>query len=185
MIEQSVVIQRPLLDVFDYLMDVERLWEWVPYFIHVDVIDRDDVGWPTRFNARVGLTWDLSLNAEVAISDVQRGRSISYTAGEPSPQVATYTVESTRSGTIVTARHNPWALLGSSALQGLANAFGTDFLSQALINLKRTLEARPPSSRPVVSCPIDGSRLSTSLDASSRSFQANSAARPYSGTLRR
>src|SRR3954452_22420602 len=111
MIEQSVVIHRPLLDVFDYLMDVERLCEWTPYYLHTEVIDEDRLGWPTRFKVRVGVAWELSYVTEVWIDDVQRGRSTSYRAVEP-PQFATYTVEPTSSGTILTARHTPWALLG-------------------------------------------------------------------------
>jgi TIR domain len=149
MIEQSVVIQRPLFDVFDYLMDVERFWEWAPYFLNTEVLDRDNNDWPTLFKARVGLSWDLAIESKVSVSNVQRGKSITYRSEEP-PQVATYIVEPTLSGTILTARHSPWPLFGISLLQGPINIFAADYLNQALSNVKQTLEARPPTSRPVV-----------------------------------
>jgi hypothetical protein len=149
MIEQSIVIQRPLFDVFDYLMDVERFWEWAPYFLNTEVLERDKYRWPTVFKARVGLSWDLAIESKVSVSNVQRGKSITYRSEEP-PQVATYMVEPTLSGTILTARHSPWPLFGISLLQGAINIFAADYLNQALSNVKQTLEARPPTSRPVV-----------------------------------
>lgn len=149
MIEQSVVIQRPLFDVFDYLMDVDRFWEWAPYFLNTQVLKEDDNHWPTLFKARVGLSWDLSIESRVWISNVQRGKSITFRSEEP-PQVATYTVEPTLSGTILTARHSPWPIFGMSSLQAPINVFMADYLNQALSNVKQTLEARPPTSRPVV-----------------------------------
>jgi TIR domain len=149
MIEQSVVIQRPLFDVFDYLMDVDRFWEWAPYFLDTEVSKTDENNWPTLFKARVGLSWDLSIVSKVWISNVQRGKSITFRSEEP-PQVATYTVEPTLSGTILTARHSPWPIFGMSSLQAPINVFMADYLNQALSNVKQTLEARPPTSRPVV-----------------------------------
>jgi hypothetical protein len=149
MIEQSVVIQRPLFDVFDYLMDVDRFWEWAPYFLNTHVVNTDENDWPTLFKARVGLSWDLSIMSKVWISNVQRGKSITFRSEEP-PQVATYTVEPTLSGTILTARHNPWPIFGMSSLQAPINLFMADYLNQALSNVKQTLEARPPTSRPIV-----------------------------------
>jgi hypothetical protein len=149
MVEQSVVINRSLFDVFDYLMDVERFWEWVPYYVDTALIETDGDGWPARFRARVGVTWDLSYETEVAISDVRYGRSISYRSAEP-PQVATYTLAPAPSGTILTASHSPWAMFGLAALQGPLNLFGMDYLDEALSNVKHTLEARPPLARPLV-----------------------------------
>jgi hypothetical protein len=149
MIEQSVVIQRPLFDVFDYLMDVERFWEWAPYFLSTQVLGTDENGWPTLFKARFGLSWELSVESKVSISNVQRGKSITFRAEEP-PQVATYMVEPALSGTILTARHSPWPIFGISWFQGPINIFAADYLNQALSNVKQTLEARPPTSRPVV-----------------------------------
>lgn len=149
MIERSVVIHRPLFDVFDYLMDVERFWEWAPYFLSTKVVERDHNCWPILFKARVGLSWDLAIESNVSVSNVQRGKSITFRSEEP-PQVATYMVEPTLSGTILTARHSPWPILGMSLLQGPVNIFAADYLNQALSNVKQTLEARPPTSRPVV-----------------------------------
>ena len=149
MIEQSIVIQRPLFDVFDYLMDVERFWEWAPYLLNTQASDWDENCWPTQFKARFGLSWDLSIESRVWISNVQRGKSITFRSEEP-PQVATYTVEPTLSGTILTARHSPWPIFGMSSLQAPINVFAADYLNQALSNVKQTLEARPATSRPVV-----------------------------------
>ena len=112
-------------------------------------MDRDHNCWPILFEARVGLSWDLAIESNVSVSNVQRGKSITFRSEEP-PQVATYMVEPTLSGTILTARHSPWPILGMSLLQGPVNIFAADYLNQALSNVKQTLEARPPTSRPVV-----------------------------------
>jgi hypothetical protein len=33
MTKQSILIRRPILEVFDYLMDVDRYWQWAPYCV--------------------------------------------------------------------------------------------------------------------------------------------------------
>jgi hypothetical protein len=113
------------------LLVVERFWEWAPYFLSTKVVDRDHNCWPILFEARVGLSWDLAIESNVSVSNVQRGTSITFRSEEP-PQVATYMVEPTLSGTILTARHSPWPILGMSLLQGPVNIFAADYLNQAL-----------------------------------------------------
>src|SRR4051794_14137532 len=149
LIEHSVVIERPLFDVFDYLMDVQRMWEWVPFCLNSKVLEIDELQWPTRYEARAGFTWEISYTTEVAITDVRRGRSVSFRQAEP-PQMAIYTLQPTPTGTIVTATHSPWTTLLLAPLEGSFDVLLREYVSNALENLKKVLEARPPVSRPVV-----------------------------------
>ena len=171
------MIQRPPFDVFDYLMDVERFWEWAPYFVDTRAVDWDANDWPTVFEARVGLSWDLSIRSQVSVSNVQRGKSITYRSEEP-PQVATYMVEPTLSGTILTARHSPWPILGISMLQSAINIFAADYLRQALSTSSR--RSRPGRRRRGRWCSChtgDTSRPSISLAGSWRSSPRSSGMR--------
>lgn len=56
MYEQTIRIDRSVLDVYDFLMDADRAWQFVPYFIKTWSTNWTEKGWPTEFRAIVGLT---------------------------------------------------------------------------------------------------------------------------------
>jgi hypothetical protein len=56
MIEQMVILRRPILDVFDYLMDFESFGGGPPQFLETTIIRKDNRDWPSRFRAQVGFT---------------------------------------------------------------------------------------------------------------------------------
>lgn len=149
MIEQTVLIKAPILDVFDYLIDVQNFGRWAPYFIDAAVTEVDDDGWPCRYRARLGMTVETSYETDVDVADVQRGRWITYRSVVP-PQIATYSLQPSSAGTLLTASHNPWTVPGTDFLRPALDAAMLAYLQQCLSNLKMLVEGRPASHAPVV-----------------------------------
>jgi hypothetical protein len=163
MFKESILIRRPVLEVFDYILDAEKSWQWAPYFLSVrpsegyldresatsdaDASSSDSTRRRSRgFNVRIGLSDLVFYETELFISDWRRGRYIIWRNIDP-PQVARYNFEPVSAGTYITAEHNPWTWPGMDFARQLVVQYIQEYLSQGLNNLKNMLEERPPASR--------------------------------------
>lgn len=149
MYEQTIRVNRSVLDVYDFLLDVGRLWQFVPYYIHTAVTKQDQQGWPTEFKALVGVTKELAYTTNITISERDRGHAISFRSDEP-PQSATYVLQPSESGTVITATHSPWQIPGAELYQVWLDAFYLRYLNDVMTSLKRHIEGQPPSNDPIV-----------------------------------
>ena len=136
-----VLIDRPIMDVFNYVADPGRLPDWVPFFSAVSDVRRDERrGHVVSYRATVWLS-AVPQEVEVVITDSVPGRLLCYRALRLG-LTATYTFEPTSKGTIVrtTQSLSSWAALG--AWNPLLTTIVTDSLTQTHVALKRQLESR-------------------------------------------
>ena len=156
----SVLIDRPIMDVFDFVRDPQRLPEWVPLYSDVQ-LERDFFQGSAEgksFSATIGMKpWGWS--QKVQCLDIVGGRSITFKTEGLFPQTATYTFEATSKGTILTALHSSWGWHALSPWSGPARPIVEDTIRQALTLLKVRLESlrhRPSEPRVFFSYRRDG-----------------------------
>jgi hypothetical protein len=166
----SVLIERPILDVFYYVCDPVRLSEWVPVYTNIRVEEdywKHETPQGKTFEVMVGL--DLSsflpglgrpeggasngsltktlfaatpfgYSETIACMDVVPGRSISFRSTR-FPQTGTYIFDPLSEGTMVTATHSVWGWSSWGPWAWFARPWAQDFLRQTLDQLKFRLEA--------------------------------------------
>jgi Polyketide cyclase / dehydrase and lipid transport/TIR domain len=140
----SIMIERPIMEVFDYVRDPNRMPEWVPAYSAVMV--PDDFDWKDPENCSFGIAIGIDpwrIRDQVTCFDMVAGRSISFRNHTIFPQMATYTFEPTSRGTIVTATHIPWGLgvLVFKPFMGFLRPWVEDMIKQGLTQLKQRLES--------------------------------------------
>ena len=139
-INGSVLIDRPIMDVYQYFSNPDRLREWVPFYSAVDV----PAGYakakePKSFGVTVGMApWEFK--DTVTIVDAVMGRSLTYRS-DRFAVLATYLFEPTSKGTVVTAMHMPWGVAAFTPLLSFARPWNEHIVNQALLQLKQRLEA--------------------------------------------
>lgn len=165
-----VLVERPILDVFNYVTTTSRLCDWVPLWTKVESLDGETMKVGTAYDVDLAMPWELAMpwlpGAEatgadmfapwaallqasplnrftrdrVTVIDMVLGRSVTLRS-EVIPQTATYTFEPSSRGTIVTADHDPWGFNAFNPWLGFAKPWLEGILKQTLVHLKRRLEA--------------------------------------------
>jgi hypothetical protein len=108
--EDSIIIKRPILDVFSYLEDVTLLCEWVPFYQSIIDVERDDAGLASRFTVVGQLPPLPPVPVKSRIVGYRKGRSIAYRTEVPF-LTATYRLEPALGGTLVIASQTVWSPL--------------------------------------------------------------------------
>lgn len=163
LLSSSIVIDSPLLEVFDYVADPEHLPEWVPFYSeiqrdHASAIRRGIAKKGDKFTAILsmfppvanrlipGLAFMPSMlprEIEVCVDDVVHGRRIAYRS-----QDAGWTTicdfEPFAGRTFLTTTHSLWSMQGltMSYWLGPLQAVAGDLSRRVLEGLKRRLEGR-------------------------------------------
>jgi TIR domain/Polyketide cyclase / dehydrase and lipid transport len=163
----SVVIDAPLLEVFDYVSNATHLPEWIPFYSGIDIREAADQKRVrsgdrftatlsmlppafTRFASTLGLPSGIVMPViEVCVDDVIQGRRISYRA-EDVGQTTICDFRSTAGSTLLTVTHSLWSVPGlvASYLMGPLQAVSSDVLHRILASLKRRLEGRATQVEP-------------------------------------
>lgn len=162
----SVIIDSPILEVFDYIANPDHLPEWVPFYAGIEptfggVPDRG-----SRFTAQLKMfptaidpfsllrpfLGDLGWEAiEVCVDDVVHGRRIAYRA-----QAVGWTTicdfQPSSGRTIVTTTHSLWSAggLAMAYWMGPMQAIAGDLIRRILEGLKRRLEGRAVEPKPQI-----------------------------------
>ena len=138
-IENSVVIERPIDEVFDFAADMRNELKWNPDVESMEKVTEGPVGLGTRFNAK----WHTSPPLTTECTHFDRPRSFSYHNGGPIEVELKITLEPTPRGTSLTSRfgatpHGFFRLIFPVFLIILRRQEKAN-----LVNLKRVLETQP------------------------------------------
>lgn len=145
------IINRPIMEVFEYAADPRNLLEWFPAYSKVEVLDEHG-GRPTRFRATLAMSplpW--SPTVDVDIVEAQPGRRVSWRIMAVGG-AASCEFEPTSKGTVVTITLSLWST-GSLLLGYFASPFRpfvNDLIAQVLLSLKRRAEGRATKPTPLV-----------------------------------
>ena len=97
--DDLVVIQRPIQEVFDYVADHSNDKYWKPFVTESRKVSTGPIGVGTRFEI-VALAWGYRRAGEVEIVEYQPYCSFAYRANDPIyPFIARSTFSETPSGT--------------------------------------------------------------------------------------
>jgi TIR domain/Polyketide cyclase / dehydrase and lipid transport len=134
-----VLIDRPIMDVYSFVLDIEQQPAWVALFSNVSIADTDNAGNVTAFRA---LVWYMGLPyvARIEVLDRIPGRRVTFRTMAPA-QTATYEFEPSSKGTMVTATHRGWSWTALMPWEAVIRPLAADVLNQTLLGLKREVEA--------------------------------------------
>jgi len=140
-IQSSVVINRPIEDVFGVLTDVEKAGSWLPGNVKEWWTSAPPHGVGSIRRARVKVGWLTTENDAVVTVYEPPHRAALKGASKNAPFEGTFTFESVDGGTRVTSDIR-------LDLRGPAKLFGPMFVrwyakswDQGLVNLKRMMES--------------------------------------------
>src|SRR5512138_464182 len=134
-----IIIERPILDVFEYVFDARRLLEWVPVYSDVGNPTFDEAAKRWTVEVQLGMP-PMTVRDTVTCLDVVAGRSITF-QNRTFGQTATYLFEPTSIGTKVTALHTPWGFAAVSPFYSFVRPWSEHLLMEILLQLKQRLEA--------------------------------------------
>jgi uncharacterized protein YndB with AHSA1/START domain len=140
-IENSVEIQRPIEEVFDYLVDLRNELQWNPQCRSMEKITDGPIAVGTKFRAK----WKQSPFIEVECTALDRPRSWQYTNGGPLAVVLDLALTPVEHGTRLDAHFEvhpkgPMRLVFPLMLRSLRKAEKAN-----MANLKRAIESSPVS----------------------------------------
>ncbi len=148
----TVIIDRPILEVYSYVADVHAIVEWYPFYTEVEIIPpRPDskVSFRAKLALKPLLNWGPSVTVDLI--DYVPGRRLSYrslgwgvsTTAEFQPALR---------GTLVTLTMSLWGWQASvfGLIAQPLRLLYNDWIMQALLSLKRKAEARVVDVRPLV-----------------------------------
>ncbi len=144
----TVIINRPIMEVFEYATDIDRLKDWFPYYATVEPSPPRN-GAQTSFRASLGAK--LGPRITVDLIDYVPGRRASYRCISLGLTCTTEFEPSSR-GTILTTTMSLWgwqAVMFGLVAQPL-RLLGNDLVAQSQMSLKRKVEARKVDVRPLV-----------------------------------
>src|SRR5688572_4422497 len=171
----SVVINSPLLEVFDYVANPDHLPEWVPMYSQVkarNVLEPGRASIGDVFTARLSLVppaiadmlplwrwlpWSEQIRdilaapeVDVTVDDVVHGRRLSYRANTGWTTICHFEPQSGR--TTLSVTQSLWSLPGlyASYWMGPAQAIANDMIGKVLEGLKRRLEGRAVEPSPKI-----------------------------------
>lgn len=152
LVSAQIVINRPIMEVFDYVADPNRLKEWVPFYsdVHPYPSSRDEYGYIRRFRAAISMR-PLPVPSfgklDTEVTDLVPGRWLAFRSVELG-RTATCDFQTVAGGTLLTTRHDLWGWQAGiiSYLVGPLVPATTYFLQNILTGLKLRLEGRslPP-----------------------------------------
>jgi uncharacterized protein YndB with AHSA1/START domain len=99
-IENSVLIRRPIEDVFEYLADLRNELTWNPQCRSMEKVTEGPVGLGTKFRAK----WKQSPLIQVECTAFDRPRSWQYTNGGPIAVVIDLSLTTEEDGTRLDTR---------------------------------------------------------------------------------
>jgi hypothetical protein len=155
----TVVIESPLLEVFDYVSNPENLPEWALVYSSIELDGTN--GFTAKLSVLPGII-EKSLSTafipdylfapkiEVRVDDVVHGRRVAYRADTGWTTICDF--EPTAGRTILTVTQSLWSLQGIllSYWMGPMQAFVNDILHRGLQGLKRRLEGREIEAKPQI-----------------------------------
>jgi hypothetical protein len=148
----SVIINRPILEVYSYVEDVNSIVEWFPFYTEVAIIPprRDSkVSFRAKMALKPLLNWGPIIYVDVI--DYVPGRRISYRNLDIGITI-TIEFQPALRGTLVTTTELLWgwqAVVFGLIAQPL-RLIVNDLIMQSLVSLKRRAEARAVDVRPLV-----------------------------------
>jgi uncharacterized membrane protein len=114
--EKSITIYQPIVEVFDYISDLQNGPEWQSGLVEVQRITAGPLGVGTRFSS-VRKFMSLKLEAEIEFTTYEPNKEIDFKSiSGSSPFVQTFLFEPVSDGTKVTSRLE----LQTGGLMGLA-----------------------------------------------------------------
>lgn len=145
----SVVIRRPIMEVFDYVANPSSVARWVPFYSQTSAPEELE-GYATRFQAQLSLPW-YRTPVDVEVVDIVPGRRIAYRAIDLG-QTTTMEFQSSSNGTLVTATHSLWSWQGlaASIWWPFFEPWGNEYLEQILETLRGHLEGRNIGADPLI-----------------------------------
>ena len=163
LLSASVIIDSPILEVFDYVSRPVNFPEWVPLWSDVTKVEHDRVKRGDRFLGKISIVPPflqqripfverlLSPWIEICADDVVPGRRIAWRARDFG-WTTICDFEPMAGKTIFTTTHSAWSFQGlmASYWMGPALAFGNDAIQRVLAGLKRRLEGRAMESEPQI-----------------------------------
>jgi hypothetical protein len=149
-----IIINRPLMEVFDYVHDPNNILEWFPLYSDIDILPRDETNSGALLSYRATFVGSSVLPFPKIVIDITEhvpGRRLSYRCSNLGARLAVEFEPSTQ-GTILRAKLSFWGwntvLLGLlvQPLRPLVN----DQIHQQMMILKDRIEERVPEVKPLV-----------------------------------
>ena len=148
----SVIINRHILEVFNYVADVESTNEWNPFFRQLKKVDG-------RFRATLSASELLEkllhrdLSFFVDVTDIVPGRRLSYRSADIG-LITTMEFEPSLQGTLVKATQSLWGWQATvfglfTQPSRLSRLLMNDWIMRSLLSLKRNAEARVVDVNPI------------------------------------
>ncbi|HEX3678233.1 MAG TPA: SRPBCC family protein [Galbitalea sp.] len=166
LISASVVIDRPILDVFKYIGNPEHLPEWVPFYSKAGPANPAGVTSGDHFRATFSMRrpfgpimpqlpfasfFPIAQDIEIAVKvdDVVHGRRIAYRSQDVS-WTTICEFEPAAGKTLLTTTHSLWSWYALALGHWLApiQPFANDIVRRILDGLKRRLEGRREEAEP-------------------------------------
>jgi len=138
-LENSVLIERPMGDVFDYAIDMRNELTWNPQCRSMEKITEGPIGLGTKFRAK----WKQSPLIEVTCTEFERPQVWEYTNGGPLAVVLKVSLSAQDGGTRLSSRfdvrpHGLMRLFFPVVLRSLRRAEQRNMAS-----IKKALEEAP------------------------------------------
>jgi len=149
----SIIINRPILEIYNYVEDVRRISEWYPFYADVEVPSHQPVAGVLRFRATLAFKpfpiWMPAINVDLI--DATPGRRLSYRSLDIGA-TTTINFQPAVRGTLVSVTQTLWGW--QAAVFGLVvqplRLVANDLIMQTLTSLKHKAEGRNEPIHPLV-----------------------------------
>jgi hypothetical protein len=148
----SIIIDRPILEVYNYVADVHAISEWFPFYTEVtEITPRND----SKISFRAELIFKPFLNRGPSIvtdmTDYVPGRRISYRCIDIG-LMTTVGFEPSLHGTLVSATQSlmGWQAFVFGLVAQPVRLIINDLIMQSLLSLKRRAESRAEDALPLI-----------------------------------
>jgi hypothetical protein len=148
----SIIIDRPILEIYNYVADVRAIPEWFPFYTEVTEIPPQR---GSKISFRAKLIFKPFLNrgpsTVVDMTDYVPGRRISYRSVDFGV-TTTVEFEPSLHGTLVSTTQSllGWQALFLGLVAQPARLICNDLIMQSLSSLKRRAESRPVDTCPLI-----------------------------------
>lgn len=143
--ENTVVIDRPLIEVFEYICDISQIPNWSPAVESAELVQPASEGLPNFNGIGRGAVFNLGyrfgllpMTAQVHVSEFDYGRAAAFRCNWP-VMTSAYRLVPTARGTVLSAENNPWAFGLSWGMGSMLQPLANDYMKMALSNLARNL----------------------------------------------
>lgn len=146
----SIIVARPIMEVFEYARDPKNIHEWYPFYSKIDEVERGEniLSFKITYNRIVS---PLMPTFQVDLTEMVPGRRLVYRCLKGGV-IFTIEFQPSSSGTVIFSSMSLWSwqaiLLGFTI--PLSRPFFNDWIAQSLQSFKRNAEGRDAQGKPFV-----------------------------------